>query len=214
MENFLNMIKKYKKWVLISFIGIPCIIYIFSTIPLLPVGGNNDWAGFWGGYIGAIIGGLVTLLGIDLTIENTEVNRKKDKIDEIKPYLIITPINISTGAEKVYISVENRNIKSASISSLFICCQIKNIGLNSAVNIIVNGTQIFSALEKSTEKQFGIKFNYYNGTEDKVTYNFKVEINFKDLRNNEYCQMAEFTFTDPYDMKQIGEFTLTDPYTR
>ena len=211
MEDILKMIKKYKKWIWIFFAGIPSLIYILSSVPIFPVGGNNDWAGFWGGYIGAIIGGLVTLIGIDLTIRNTEDNRKKDKIDEIKPYLILIPVNVSTAAEKVNISVDNMNIGSGSISTIYIYCQIKNIGLNSAVNIIGNGALMFSALEKSEIGQFGIKFSHYNRAEDKVTNNFKVEINFKDLRNNDYRQVAEFIFSDPYDMKQVREFTLTIP---
>jgi|GEM_PF-6070133 len=39
----------------------PFIIYLLSSIPILPVGGNNDWAGFWGGYIGSILGGIIAL---------------------------------------------------------------------------------------------------------------------------------------------------------
>lgn len=45
----------------VVFVLIPGISYALSTVPLLPIGGNNDWAGFWGGYFGAIFGGLITL---------------------------------------------------------------------------------------------------------------------------------------------------------
>jgi len=211
MEDILKTIKKNKKWIWVFAAGIPGLIYILSSVPIFPVGGNNDWAGFWGGYIGAIIGGLVTLKGIDLTIKNAEDNGKKDKIDEIKPYLILIPFNVSTASEKVNISGDNMNVNNGSVSTLYICCKIKNIGLNSAVNIIGNGTQMFNALEKSEVEQFGIKITHYNWIEDKVFNNFKVEIDYKDLRNNDYRQMVEFSYNDPYDMKQVRQFTLTDP---
>ena len=58
-------------------IFIPMCVYFLTTIPLLPAGGNNDWAGFWGGYIGAIIGGIITLLVLYYTLKDGKENLSK-----------------------------------------------------------------------------------------------------------------------------------------
>lgn len=80
-----------KKWVSIGtviIIFIPMCVYLLTTIPLLPAGGNNDWAGFWGGYIGAIIGGIITLLVLYYTLKDEKENLaktlefEKNKIEE------------------------------------------------------------------------------------------------------------------------------------
>lgn len=45
-----SWIKENKSWLLptglLSIVGVPFAIYLLSSIPLLPIGGNNDWAGF------------------------------------------------------------------------------------------------------------------------------------------------------------------------
>lgn len=46
---------------------------------MLPVTGENDWAGFWGGYIGSIIGGLITLFVMKYTIESENEKGKRQK---------------------------------------------------------------------------------------------------------------------------------------
>lgn len=61
---------------IIVLIIIPIIIYFLSTVPLLPAGENNDWAGFWGGYIGAIIGGVITLAVMWFTLKDTREEAK------------------------------------------------------------------------------------------------------------------------------------------
>lgn len=49
---------------------------------MLPVTGENDWAGFWGGYIGSIIGGLITLFVMKYTIESENEKGKRQEARE------------------------------------------------------------------------------------------------------------------------------------
>ena len=66
----------------IFLILIPTIVYLLSYIPLLPIGGNNDWAGFWGGYLGSVIGAFVAIFVMQQTIENEKTVRKEDRKHE------------------------------------------------------------------------------------------------------------------------------------
>lgn len=65
--------------VIIFLFIVPIAIYILSSVPLFPVGGNNDWAGFWGGYLGAIIGAFVAIFVMKQTIENEKETRKEER---------------------------------------------------------------------------------------------------------------------------------------
>ena len=91
-ELMKKWIKGNKKLAIILFVGlfvgVPVIVYLLSVIPFLPIGGNNDWAGFWGGYLGAIIGGLITLYVLSKTIEDNRKNQERDKKVEYCNYLV------------------------------------------------------------------------------------------------------------------------------
>lgn len=65
--------------VIIFLFIVPIAIYILSSVPLFPVGGNNDWAGFWGGYLGAIIGAFVAIFVMKQTIDNEKETRKEER---------------------------------------------------------------------------------------------------------------------------------------
>ena len=81
----MKVVKKIKehpfRTIFLLLICIPCLVYGLSEFPIMPVCGNNDWAGFWGGYIGAIIGGIVTIVGIYISFE-------EEKKQRIEPRLI------------------------------------------------------------------------------------------------------------------------------
>lgn len=64
---------------IIFLIIVPIAIYFLSSVPVFPVGGNNDWAGFWGGYLGAIIGAFVAIFVMKQTIENEKETRKEER---------------------------------------------------------------------------------------------------------------------------------------
>ena len=79
-------IKENKKGIVISGISImilfPLMIYFLSSLPIFPVGGNNDWAGFWGGYLGAILGGIITLYVLFATLnDNKNIQLRNEKIE-------------------------------------------------------------------------------------------------------------------------------------
>lgn len=78
-----SWIKENKNWLLptglLSVVGVPFVIYLLSSIPLLPIGGNNDWAGFWGGYLGAIIGAFVAIFVMKRTIDYERDIRQRDE---------------------------------------------------------------------------------------------------------------------------------------
>lgn len=74
-------IREHKKIIAVVVILVPATVYVLSAIPFLPIGGNNDWAGFWGGYLGAIIGALVAIYVMRKTLEN-EKNRRKEEEKE------------------------------------------------------------------------------------------------------------------------------------
>lgn len=61
------------------FVGIPLVVYGLSVLPVFPVGGNNDWAGFWGGYLGAIVGACVAIYVMRKTLENEEKRRREEQ---------------------------------------------------------------------------------------------------------------------------------------
>jgi hypothetical protein len=72
----------------IMVIIIPSATYALSTIPVLPMGGNNDWAGFWGGYLGAIVGGVITLYVMFKSFQDSRENQERvleiERLKEIK----------------------------------------------------------------------------------------------------------------------------------
>lgn len=85
-------VKENKTWLikisLMIIFVIPFGVYALSSIPLFPIGGNNDWAGFWGGYLGAIIGGIITLLIFRSTIRHENDIREEDRKIEFSKELI------------------------------------------------------------------------------------------------------------------------------
>ena len=77
-----KIMKENKGWICllggVFLIGIPVIVYLLSSVPLLPIGGNNDWAGFWGGYLGALMGAFVAIFVMKQTIENEKTVRREE----------------------------------------------------------------------------------------------------------------------------------------
>lgn len=60
---------------------VPLIIYLLSTLPILPSGDNNDWAGFWGGYLGSMIGSIIALYILFKTLaEERKRQRRQERL--------------------------------------------------------------------------------------------------------------------------------------
>ena len=71
------------KTIIILAVAIPIFVYFITTIPCLPVGGNNDWAGFWGGYLGAILGALIAVYVMKETINNERTLKAREEKREL-----------------------------------------------------------------------------------------------------------------------------------
>lgn len=60
---------------------VPIIIYLLSTLPILPSGENNDWVGFWGGYLGSMIGSAIALYVLFKTLaDEHERQRRQERL--------------------------------------------------------------------------------------------------------------------------------------
>ncbi len=83
-DKIVDKIRKHPKRVIIIVIVtilvlIPLMVYVLSEVSVLPVCGNNDWAGFWSGYLGSILGGLITLFVMKYTLINEKEARKREE---------------------------------------------------------------------------------------------------------------------------------------
>ena len=67
------------KFVIILALAAPFLVYVMTVIPFLPVGANNDWAGFWGGYLGAIIGAFIAVYVMKKTISNERTMQEREE---------------------------------------------------------------------------------------------------------------------------------------
>lgn len=95
-KNILKWIKNNRKLLIVSSI---MIVVTVLVIPLLVNGlltssisapfinntTNSDWLGFWGSYLGAIFGGIATLLGVKLTIDKMDEQKKLEVVPIIMP---------------------------------------------------------------------------------------------------------------------------------
>lgn len=85
----------------IIFIVIPLLVYILSTVPLFPVGGNNDWSGFWGGYIGSIIGGIITLYVMFESMKKEKENQQERTKENEKKEIAICAYIVSNDLKSI-----------------------------------------------------------------------------------------------------------------
>lgn len=89
-----ELIEKNRGWLflfgVIFLIIVPIVIYLLSSVPIFPIGGNNDWAGFWGGYLGAIIGAFVAILVMKQTIENEKATRREERQEKFLSDIVET----------------------------------------------------------------------------------------------------------------------------
>lgn len=83
--------KKFYILIVVVFFGAPILINVMLSFDMIPsVGtGNGDWLGFWGSFLGSIIGGVATLLGVLLTLDKMDEERKAREDKEVP---IIMPV--------------------------------------------------------------------------------------------------------------------------
>jgi len=82
------------------FLIVPIVVYFLSTLPIFPVGGNNDWAGFWGGYLGAIMGAFVAIYVMKQTINIEKMTRKENERNQFLNEITETIAELCTRINK------------------------------------------------------------------------------------------------------------------
>lgn len=203
----MSFFKKYWKKILMAVIFVPCIVYALSSIPLLPIGGNNDWAGFWGGYLGSLIGAMVTLFVFGETIKNEGVTRKEEHRIQVIPSLIYEIKNIEKTTEKIP-SETVFNLGEEVKERLKYDLIVKNIGLGSAQELSllyydVDGVNVFlkpnfAVLQQSMEIVYSLSIDFpsekYYDDEVGFEKNFSIEIEYKDIFGNVYSQKIPLIF--------------------
>lgn len=188
MEGFKEKYKKIGKLTLVS-IGVLGVIIIWTVCVKLTE--FSDWVGVLGSLVGVIIGGTITFGSVGITLEESYNNRKKDKIDEIRPFLVLEATHISS-LEGDKVKAENRKKPrdSRCIDEQRLGVTIKNVGLDSAVNIKCNGEYLAAAIEKGEKLEKGINYTYNKGEQD--NNEIYLRFTFNDLRENQYEQEMIF----------------------
>lgn len=82
--------KKHKNKIIIP-IRVSLAVLVLAIVITIRVKATDftGWLGFLGSFLGAIIGGVITISGVAITLQDSDDNRKKDKIDEIRPFLVL-----------------------------------------------------------------------------------------------------------------------------
>lgn len=188
MEGFKEKYKKIGKLTLVS-IGVLGVIIIWTVRVKLTE--FSDLVGVLGSLVGVIIGGTITFGSVGITLEESYNNRKKDKIDEIRPFLVLEATHISS-LEGDKVKAENRKKPQDSrcIDEQRLGVTIKNVGLDSAVNIKCNGEYLAAAIEKGEKLEKGINYTYNKGEQD--NNEIYLRFTFNDLRENQYEQEMIF----------------------
>ena len=199
--------KKHKNKIIIP-IQVSLVVLVLAIVITIRVKATDftGWLGFLGSFLGAIIGGVITISGVAITLQNSDDNRKNDKMDEIRPYLTLKVKTIGFLNEKDGIWVENRKVAKDSNE-----CEeqqakviIKNVGLDSAVNIKCNESYLATAIEKGEELEKTINYKHNKGKED--SNEIYIRFTFNDLRENLYEQemIFELEKNDPIEFNGKG----------
>ncbi|MDY7224648.1 MIP/aquaporin family protein [Halalkalibacterium halodurans] len=105
-ETIITKALKRKKllvlFIIFTLVITPITVNFIMNLNFSVAGDENHWIPFFGSYIGAIVGGIIsgtlTLMGVLLTIKDSEKIRKKDefpvKIDSLENIIEITDDNI------------------------------------------------------------------------------------------------------------------------
>ena len=184
--------KKHKNKIIIP-IRVSLAVLVLAIVITIRVKATDftGWLGFLGSFLGAIIGGVITISGVAITLQDSDDNRKKDKIDEIRPFLVLEATHIGS-LEGDKIKAENRKKPQDSrcVDEQRLGVTIKNVGLDSAVNIKCNGEYLTAAIEKGEKLERGINYTYNKGEQD--NNEIYLRFTFNDLRENQYEQEMIF----------------------
>lgn len=196
--------------ILTAIISVISIILInlvnYANVESLPIAHNTDWIPFYGSFIGAIIsgimGGLITLEGVKETIKYSKKASEEEDRYKIKPYLHIQ-INGSGGSsEKDIVEVNNIGEIRGNANDIEFSINLKNIGLESCVNIYINDTLIENSIQKGDiSKTVIIKTMCYDGDESINT--IPIIVIFEDLMGNVYKQEYRINFMGEFEQSKL-----------
>jgi len=196
-----SWIKKRKKVLIIFIIVviiIPFLFHFFIFENSFPSNVSNDgWAGFFGGYIGAIIGAISTIIAISIEIEHNKLEKQKDEIASVRPYLYINklfPSNISKKCT-ITLTIQNLGIQAA--------CSIRIFEHNQDLPkpVVIYDSRFAIASNQKIELELEMDFN---NTE---YYYFE----YYDIKDNLYQQEFRAVLKNFTDYKEPDHFIMFEP---
>ena len=174
--------KKVVTWIIITLgISILSILIYLSLLQFfkqIKIHSEVDaWIGFIGNVVGAIMSGVITFFVFYATMHRNRKIEDKRKIEDIRPFIIM---------EK-----KNERVIVGGVSKIKEYMCIKNIGLNSAVNITCDKDILLS--EKFIKSFFGDTVNneYLIGS---LSINSYIEFDFKIFKDS-FLQNESNDFT-------------------
>lgn len=152
-------------------------------------------------FISAAIGGLMTLLGVVLTINKADKDRKNEEIKKAKPYLSISYIG---GYISNSICFKDEN-ELNSKEDFFVQFQNSNLSLIKPKKIYVNNTEkIFTIkIDVLPESNFLIRFK-------KDYLDLPIILELQDVYNNSFYFLIKITINKPthnYFLEEFYEIT-------
>lgn len=158
---------------------------------------NDGWAGFLGGYIGAIIGALTTLVGIKMDMKFNLLEKAKDDVKSIRPFLCCEKLSFVTCA-----------------NGLDITLTIKNVGYHAACD-----TTIYSYNQETDSRKCIHDKHIVIGMSENAEFKFQINydetefyfLEFLDIGGNRYNQRLLFPYKSDNTLKYPEYCYTTEP---
>lgn len=191
---------------IISFIMLAVAITMIVFAKIL----KNEYTPDMGSLIGSTLGGIGTLVAVMFTIKDNSVRDEKAKINGAMPYLDVFHLNGGNNINNNYDTDYQLIIKDDTLdqkvgfdiinAKFRLELIIKNIGLSTATNIIINlqhnGHKCSSikpfSLEKSIYSKRDIIFFEDCFSSDEIKGSYDITLAFKDLYGTNYTQSYSF----------------------
>lgn len=163
-----------------------------------------------GSLIGSTLGGIGTLVAVMFTIKDNAERDEKTKINSAMPYLDVFNLNSGNNINNNYNTnyqlcikdniLEQKKDLDTGKAKFRLELIIKNIGLNTATNIIItlqhNGHKYSSTNPFSLEKSICSRrdINFFAGcfSSDEIEGIYEIILTFKDLYGTNYTQSYSF----------------------
>lgn len=199
-------------------LGLIMLVVALIHIPNSNISIDNDWIGFYGSIVGSLVGGFITFIGIQLTLNHNEEQRKLNSLHELeKKRLEILP-HITMESQILGYS---HTITESGIDYDFYRTKIKfrNIGRDTCLNLnaslkIIGNSSPFDGIPTYFFVDSLIKGELSKGFDfliSKERMNYKqVLIEFYDLEHRLYEQEIQVSniFHEPLNDSPISISTL------